>query len=112
MKKSLLALAVIGAFAGTAQAQVTVYGMLDTGIIISDDGQERTTQMGSGIGGATRWGIRGSEDLGNGLKAHFVLESGFNSDDGSGSGGFSRLSYVGLEGGFGTVRLGRQDTAM
>src|SRR5690606_12219704 len=113
MKKSLLALAVMGAFAGVAQAQITVYGLIDTGIASSDDGVDRTTEMRSSIGAASRWGIRGSEDLGNGLKAHFLLETGFGSDEGTtGTAGFNRLSYVGLDGGFGTVRLGRQDTAM
>ncbi len=62
--------------------------------------------------GSSRFGMRGTEDLGGGLKANFVLESGLNLDDGSvGNGGgnfFSRSAWVGLSGGFGEVRLGRQ----
>lgn len=112
MKKSLVALAVLGAFAGVAQAQVTLNGLVDAGIVIADDGDDRRTGLDSGIGAASRWGIRGSEDLGGGLKGHFVLESGFDASTGEGSNTFSRLAYLGLDGGFGTVRLGRQDTAM
>ena len=62
--------------------------------------------------GSSRFGMRGTEDLGGGLKANFVLEAGVNIDDGSsGNGGgnlFSRAAWVGLSGGFGEVRLGRQ----
>ena len=62
--------------------------------------------------GSSRFGMRGTEDLGGGLKANFVMEAGFNLDDGStGNGGgnfFSRAAWVGLSGGFGEVRLGRQ----
>ena len=62
--------------------------------------------------GSSRFGMRGTEDLGGGLKANFVLEAGLNLDDGStGNGGgnfFSRSAWVGLSGGFGEVRLGRQ----
>jgi predicted porin len=114
MKKSLLALAVLGAFAGAAQAQtnVTLYGLVDIGVATGDGGGDdgRLTQMSSGNNAASRWGIRGTEDLGSGLKASFVLENGFDSSDGSGGAGFSRLAYLGLGGAFGEVRLGRQDT--
>ena len=62
--------------------------------------------------GSSRFGFRGTEDLGGGLKANFVMEAGVNLDDGSsGNGGgnfFSRSAWVGLSGGFGEVRLGRQ----
>ncbi len=114
MKKSLLALAVLGAFAGAAQAQtnVSLFGVVDTGILITDDGDEKLNELASGGNAASRWGIKGTEDLGSGLKASFVLEAGFDSDSGSGSGGFSRLSYIGLGGGFGEVRLGRQNTVL
>src|SRR5690606_17288753 len=54
----------------------------------------------------------GVEDLGNGLKAEFRLENGISTDDGTGGAGFNRLSYVGLNGGFGTVRLGKQETQL
>ena len=112
MKKSLMALAVLGAFTGMAQAQVTLYGLVDTGLVVADNGDDRKIGQDSSIGAASRWGIRGTEDLGNGLKANFVLESGFSADSGAGDGIFNRLSYLGLEGGFGTLRLGRQNSAL
>lgn len=114
MKKSLLALAILGAFAGAASAQssVTIYGIVDTGIARIDNGGDSVTQLKSGGNNSSRIGFKGTEDLGNGLKAEFVLENGYNSDDGSAaddSAAFSRLAYVGLGGGFGTVRLGKQN---
>lgn len=111
MKKSLLALAVLGAFAGAAYAQssVTIYGVVDTSISRIDQGNESVTGMDSGNNAASRIGFKGVEDLGNGLKAEFVLENGINSDDGTGGAGFSRLAFVGLDGGFGKVRLGKQE---
>lgn len=130
MKKSLLALAVLGAFAGAASAQssVTVYGIVDLGINSTDNGAAngRLTGMTSGGQSASRIGFKGTEDLGNGLKANFVLESGFNADDGSLSSNaaygntaapttnslFSRVSTVGLSGNFGAVNLGRQTTVL
>lgn len=115
MKKSLLALAVLGAFAGAASAQtnVTLYGIVDAGITFADDGSDDsdTWALTSGGQSASRFGIRGTEDLGGGLSASFVLEQGFNLDTGnqaSTNRQFSRLAYVGLNGGFGGVRLGRQ----
>jgi predicted porin len=112
MKKSLLALAVLGAFAGAASAQssVTIYGVADVGLISVDHGDNRENGVYSGGNAASRIGFKGVEDLGNGLKAEFVLENGFNVSDGSGGSGFSRLAFVGLDGGFGKVRLGRQET--
>lgn len=115
MKKSLLALAILGAFAGAASAQssVTIYGIVDTGIARIDNGGQSVTQLRSGGNNSSRIGFKGAEDLGNGLKATFVLENGINSDDGTSAdaaSAFSRLAYVGLEGGFGAVRLGRQNS--
>jgi predicted porin len=118
MKKSLLALAVLGAFAGTAQAQtnVTLYGIADVGATYSNVGNGVTWQEYSGGNAASRIGFKGSEDLGSGLKASFLLEQGFGVDNGSAanpSKAFSRLAYVGLGGNAtGTVRLGRQNTVI
>lgn len=117
MKKSLLALAVLGAFAGAAQAQssVTIYGVVDTGFTSFDNGADRTNGISSGNNAASRIGFKGMEDLGNGLKAEFVLENGINTDTGGAANSdaaFSRLAFVGLNGGFGKVRLGRQETQM
>lgn len=113
MKKSLLALAVLGAFAGTAAAQVTVYGIVDAGYGTRDtkiDGVDTAESRGmqSAILGSPRFGVRGSEDLGNGLKGIFQLEAAVNlTGDSATFGGAARNKFVGLEGGFGRVTLGR-----
>ncbi|MFJ7568180.1 porin [Herminiimonas sp. NPDC097707] len=119
MKKSLLALAVLGAFAGAASAQssVTVYGIMDLGITSIDDGNVagRTTGITSGNQSASRIGFKGTEDLGNGLKANFMLESTIAADAGTTNattGMFNRFSTVGLSGNFGAVNLGRQVSAI
>jgi predicted porin len=117
MKKSLIALAALAA-SGVAMAQssVTLYGVLDTGLTYSK-GEESVYGL-THVGGNTnsRLGFRGVEDLGNGLKATFNLEAGMGVDDGTdyftGNGmAFRRTSTVGLEGGFGSVRLGRMLTS-
>jgi predicted porin len=119
MKKSLIALAVLGAAAGAASAQnnVTVYGVVDAGIAYTNNGNPagKTLSENSGMQSGSRLGFKGSEDLGGGLSAIFTLENGFNVDDGTmGNGGrlFGRQAWVGLNGDFGTVKLGRQQTAL
>jgi predicted porin len=90
MKKLVIAAAVLGAFAGTAQAQssVTLFGVVDTNVThINASGNpdgSRTFEDNSGIN-SSRIGVRGTEDLGGGLKAGFWLEAGINSNNGSGS---------------------------
>jgi len=114
MKKSLLALAALGAFAGVAHAQssVTLYGIIDVGINMNtNSGGFHKYDMSSGVLQGSRFGLRGTEDLGGGLKALFVLENGFDLTNGKlGQGGlmFGRQAYVGLSSQFGTVTLGRQ----
>ncbi|WP_233832224.1 porin [Paraburkholderia sp. ZP32-5] len=114
MKKSLLALAALGAFAGVAHAQssVTLYGIIDVGINMNtNSGGFHKYDMSSGVMQGSRFGLRGTEDLGGGLKALFVLENGFDVTNGKlGQGGlmFGRQAYVGLSSQFGTVTLGRQ----
>ena len=115
MKKSLLALALIGAFTGAASAQtnVTIYGVADVGITHtrSNTPNSATWGMGSGIQSGSRLGFKGTEDLGGGLSAIFQLENGFGVDTGAlGQGGriFGRQAFVGLNGGFGSVKFGRQ----
>lgn len=115
MKKSLLALAVLGAFAGTAFAQtsVTVYGVVDAGVAFESGGAAGSVaKLATGVQSGNRLGFKGTEDLGNGLKANFQLENGFNLDDGTQRQGalFGRQAWVGLSGGFGAVNLGRQYT--
>ena len=114
MKKSLLALVALGAFAGAAQAQssVTLYGIIDEGLLFNNNaGGKHLYSMASGVMQGSRFGLRGTEDLGGGLKAIFVLENGFNSGNGTlGQGGaiFGRQAYVGLsQSQYGTVTFGR-----
>lgn len=115
MKKSLLALAVLGAFAGAASAQtnVTIYGVFDIGLTSARSDTSGGTRIGldSGNQSGSRLGFKGTEDLGGGLSAVFTLENGYAGDTGNlGQGGriFGRQAYVGLNGGFGSVKLGRQ----
>lgn len=119
MKKSLLALAVMGAFAGAAYAQssVTVYGIVDLGFDSTSNGADtngRTNGIKSGGQSASRIGFKGTEDLGNGLKALFQLEATIQADTGAAFGnGFNRFATVGLQSQtFGTVLLGRQTSVI
>jgi predicted porin len=124
MKKSLIALAVVGAFSGAAFAQsnVTMYGILDVNYMWQEAPtnvgtsaapriqQESTNAINGGHQSGNRWGVRGTESLGGGLSAIFALEAGFNIDSGtSGQGGrlFGRQAYAGLSGGWGSLVAGR-----
>ncbi|MDO9134816.1 porin [Hydrogenophaga sp.] len=119
MKKSLIALAVLAA-AGAAQAQstVTLYGLADiwvgsskaTATVGGVSASARTTLVDSNGFSTSKFGFKGSEDLGGGLKANFQLEQGFNVDTGTAQvagSAFNRQAWVGLSGGFGEVQLGR-----
>lgn len=110
MKQTQVALALaLAALAGTAAAQsnVTIYGVVDTSLGKMYD-SDASTNMMSSYSGTTQLGFRGSEDLGNGLKANFQLEaSGMESDTGAWTGGFKRQSWIGLSGKFGEVMAGR-----
>ncbi|HOA93384.1 MAG TPA: porin, partial [Quisquiliibacterium sp.] len=118
MKKALLLPALVAAFplAATAQTNVTLYGIADAAVDAADRGSSvgNSMQVFSGVQSTSRFGLRGSEDLGGGLKAVMNLEAGYSIDDGtsdaSSSGLFQRRAVVGLEGGFGTVLLGRDYT--
>jgi predicted porin len=116
MKKSLLALAVLGAFAGVASAQssVQLFGTVDlNGRYIKNDGsKERYSLSQDGIN-SSQLGFQGTEDLGGGLKAGFLLLAGVNADTGSTNANnqfFNRSAYARLWGGFGEIRLGRDYT--
>lgn len=115
MKKTLIAGAIAAGLSGAAIAQtnVTVYGIMDLGYLYQKaDGQKNRNAIDSGISSGSRLGFRGTEDLGNGLKANFVLEQGIKADTGeSDQNGrtFGRQSWVGVSGGFGEVRAGRQN---
>ncbi len=125
MKKTLLAAALLAGFAGAASAQtsVTLYGIIDIGLqyqsISADNfaksgGELSSSRFGmtNGTQSGSRWGLRGTEDLGNGLRAVFVLESGFDSANGSSGQGnrlFGRQSTLGLASNqWGQVDFGRQ----
>jgi predicted porin len=129
MKKTLVAMAVM-AVAGAASAQVTLYGTVDAGLAYEDVGGVTKTKMNSGVMNGSRWGVRGTEDLGGGLTARFQLENGFGIDNGAGGQGlatptvgggvvvgdtsvarmFGRQALVGVSGSFGSVTVGRQYT--
>lgn len=110
MQKKLIALAVAGLVSAPvfAQSNVTIYGIADAFIAVGDQGDADINAVQSGGLSGSRLGFRGTEDLGNGLKAVFTYEQGYNVDDGTGLGGNSRQSFVGLAGNFGSVTLGRQ----
>lgn len=116
MKKTILALAACSALAGTAAAQssVSVYGLLDLAAVRESGGAAgAVTKLSSGVSAGSRIGFKGSEDLGGGLSALFLIENGFQADTGAaGQGGllFGRQAYVGLQGSFGSVTVGRQYT--
>ncbi|WP_061960090.1 porin [Cupriavidus pauculus] len=106
--------------AGSAygQSNVTLYGVVDTGIEYQNhqpSGNNSIVRMTPGNMSGSRWGLRGTEDLGGGLKSLFVLESGFDSDTGrSGQNNrlFGRSAYVGLQGNWGALTLGRQTNTL
>jgi GBP family porin len=119
MKKTLMVAALTGVFATAAHAQssVTLYGLIDAGITYTNNQHGHSNwQMTSGSVNGSRFGLRGAEDLGGGLKAIFTLENGFGINDGTmkqGSRLFGRQAFVGLASDqFGAVTLGRQYDSM
>ena len=131
MKKSFIALAVIAASGvASAQSSVTLYGLVDAYVGsqkingVTQSGVNLASPAGGSGGGlnTSRFGFKGSEDLGGGLKANFVLEAGFDPSTGvsnsytspytgkTDSAIFGRQSWVGLSGGFGEVRVGKMWT--
>jgi predicted porin len=113
MKKSLIALAVMAvAGAASAQSSVQLYGIADVWVGgVKATGTKAQTVVESGGVSGSRWGLKGSEDLGGGLKAIFTLEQGFALDTGAAAAGFNREASVGVAGGFGEVKLGKVWTA-
>jgi predicted porin len=124
MKKTLLAAALLAGYAGAASAQssVTLYGVVDIGLnyqmikpgkaaanVNSADKTNSQFGLASGQQSGSRWGLKGVEDLGNGLKANFVYESAVNATNGSGNDNFARQSTLGLtSSSWGAVDLGRR----
>ena len=119
MKKTLAAVAVLGAFAGSAvAADVTLYGLVDYGVRYQNldadmAGADKTNKvdMKSGANSGSRFGLKGTEDLGNGVKVGFVLENGFAADTGAlGDNNnrlFDREAQLFVDGSFGRVSFGR-----
>ena len=108
MKKTLLAAALLAATSyATAASNVTLYGVLDAGVTVSKlHGDSTKVQMSNGNWMGNRWGIKGSEDLGNGNSVFFKLEQGFklsNGNEASEGKAFSREAALGLSGTWGTV---------
>jgi len=128
MKKSLLALAILSAFASAASAQstVTVYGTFDGGVRsvsnVNAAGDSVLTMGSNGTYNSNRIGFKGVEDLGGGMNAHFQLETGFNTGTGALDNTitatnpaprlFNRGAYVGLGGSWGAIDLGHQYTVV
>lgn len=128
-KKLVVTLAAAAAASGAhAQSSVTLYGLVDAGLTyVSNEVNSNSNLTPNGLSNGkamfgltggnvqqSRWGLRGIEDLGGGLKTVFNLESGFNVTNGStvSSALFNRQAYVGMSGDFGTVTLGRQYDSM
>ena len=117
MKKTLAAVAVLGAFAGSAlAADVQIYGIVDTGVGynhvdvdgLGDKQDIDKFEMKSGQASGSRFGFKGTEDLGNGLTVGFILEDGILSDTGvDDKVMFNRESSLFIEGGFGKFAMGR-----
>jgi predicted porin len=113
--KKIVTLAVLAAISGVAAAQstVTLFGVVDEAARYVKNGDTHLYSLASGGINTSRFGFRGVEDLGGGLKAGFWIESGFNADSGSSSDStrlFNRRSTVSLLGNFGEIRLGRDFT--
>lgn len=115
MNKSLIALAVLGAFAGAASAQssVTVYGFIDQALAKPIGTEDKQVVDGAVFGGGSRLGFRGVEDLGNGYKGVFIIEHRLLADTGTQANAtnfWQGLSTVGVVTPFGAFNLGRQYT--
>ena len=110
MKKILVALAVASAVGSASAADVSLYGVIDTGLTYRHTQGEDSLEMNSGNYAGPRFGLRGTEDLGEGVKVGFILESGYKSDTGAMAKEdtlFNRESQVYLQGDWGTFGVGR-----
>ena len=112
MKKTLVAVAAMAAVTG-ALAQATIYGLIDQAYrsdktTAGTTAATKKTGIDSVLNGGSQFGFKGSEDLGGGLTASFVMELGYETSDAISGGLNNRQSFVGLAGGFGSVNIGRQ----
>lgn len=112
MKYATTTLLALACGCACAQSGVQLYGVADAGLVVERGGAAgHTGNLSSGVASGSRLGFKGTEDLGNGLSASFVIESGIAIDSGaSGQGGltFGRQSFVALASPYGTVSAGRQ----
>ncbi len=121
MNKMMLAAAIAGLLVGgmamtpaMAQSGLTLYGNIDASVVTASNigpTAERRTSFGEGNWAPSVWGLKGTEDLGSGMRAHFRLEGGFNAGtggiaNGGTTGVFSRMANVGLSGPFGSLTAG------
>ena len=112
MKKTLVAVAAMAAVTG-AMANATIYGLIDQAYrsdktTAGTAAATKKTGIDSVLNGGSQFGFKGSEDLGGGLTASFVMELGYETSDAISGGLNNRQSFVGLAGGFGSVNIGRQ----
>jgi len=120
MRKSAIALAVAAALAASAavQAETTFYGRAALAVTYTDTSVDNDDDLGDffddGIwdirNAGTRWGVKGSQDIGNGLSAIYHIETNIDADSYNGKSQSGRLAWVGLKGGFGAVKIGAQWT--
>lgn len=122
MKKTLVGLAAAAAMCSASAASVTLYGIIDTGFAYNSYNDDKYTALAgaadnsfgmmSGQSSGSRFGLKGVEELGNGLTVGFILENGFNSDTGAMGDDrlFNRESSIYIEGGFGKFGMGRLST--
>jgi predicted porin len=114
LKSSFTLIALLGLEVPVANAQsnVTLYGVADDGLSYANNqGGKASLQAVSGMPSGSRWGLKGQEDLGGGLKTIFTLENGFDLNTGALAGSqeeFGRQAFMGLTGNFGTLTFGRQ----
>ena len=108
MKKTLAAVAILGAFAGSAMADVTVYGIVDLGLGYTNVDGVDTVEMKSGMDSANRVGFMASEKIGD-VTVGVKLENSFNGDDGTDNapGFFNRETRLYVKGAYGEVGFGR-----
>ena len=113
MNKKLFALAIVSAAsAASAQSSLTLYGVVDASVESVKAG-DTVTRVTSDNLASSRFGLKGTEDLGGGLKAVFNLEAALKTDTGAAdSAFFGRQAWVGVSGGFGELRLGRTDSSI
>jgi predicted porin len=112
--KRIFALAALCAAGGSAASELALYGVMDVGISHDRGGVNGpATRVTSGMATQSRWGFKGSEALGDGLSAFFVLEGGIHADTGvptQNGTQFGRTSIVGLRNSLGAISIGLQDT--